>query len=183
MGTVTFNCIKCGTTKTRYASEVTNGRGKYCSKECQYTYTGTAPYNCPVCSKEFKLIGSRKKRGWLHCSQECRDKTVEAKKFSKEQLQENVYFWRMKVKYNLSREEWQALFDKFEGRCHICKQFETEMHMGKVRRLDVDHCHKTGKVRGLLCTKHNKLLGCAQDDIQTLKAAIEYLEAACLKNT
>jgi hypothetical protein len=42
----------------------------------------------------------------------------------------------------------------------------------------LDHCHKTGKVRGLLCIPHNHLLGCAHDSIEELQDAVEYLRKA-----
>ncbi len=42
----------------------------------------------------------------------------------------------------------------------------------------LDHCHKTGKVRGFLCVAHNHLLGCAHDSIDELQDAIDYLRRA-----
>jgi hypothetical protein len=50
----------------------------------------------------------------------------------------------------------------------------TEDEMGK--KLDVDHCHSSGKVRGVLCNPCNNVLGTAKDNIDILKAAITYLE-------
>ena len=44
------------------------------------------------------------------------------------------------------------------------------------KRLAVDHCHKTGKIRGLLCTKCNIGLGYFNDDVILLKNSIRYLE-------
>lgn len=62
--------------------------------------------------------------------------------------------------------------------CDICKKSETctsPIH-GKIRDLCVDHCHKTGKVRGLLCDDCNVLLGRAKDNIETCFSAAEYLK-------
>jgi Recombination endonuclease VII len=58
--------------------------------------------------------------------------------------------------------------------CAICKRLfdETVKHL----RPCVDHCHKSQKVRGLLCNACNALLGYAQDSLVILQAAIEYLE-------
>jgi hypothetical protein len=56
--------------------------------------------------------------------------------------------------------------------CMICGV--TEEEIGK--RLDVDHCHSTGKVRGVLCNPCNTTLGHAKDNIAILEAAIEYLK-------
>ena len=45
-------------------------------------------------------------------------------------------------------------------------------------KLVVDHCHATGKVRGLLCHNCNRALGLLKDKISVLKNAIQYLEGA-----
>jgi len=60
--------------------------------------------------------------------------------------------------------------------CAIC--FQPEKHLGKdgrVRLLNVDHCHDTGKVRGLLCAACNLGLGNMEDNEQRLFNAIQYL--------
>ena len=57
------------------------------------------------------------------------------------------------------------------GRCAICGRPETE-----AGGLAVDHCHATGKVRGLLCTLCNTALGKFRDRTDILRAAIRYLE-------
>lgn len=73
-------------------------------------------------------------------------------------------------KYGVSKEFLTKLFLKQEGKCAICNQKPT----GK-RGLAVDHCHKTGTVRGLLCHGCNVSLGQFKDDISILNNAIEYL--------
>lgn len=49
-----------------------------------------------------------------------------------------------------------------------------ESHIVNVK--NVDHCHETNKIRGLLCGKCNTLLGNAADSIEILEASIEYLQ-------
>lgn len=73
--------------------------------------------------------------------------------------------------YGLSQEEYQAILDGQGGACAIC---------GGVRiyNLQVDHCHKTEAVRGLLCKACNKwVLRGARDNPQTLRNAADYLES------
>lgn len=73
--------------------------------------------------------------------------------------------------YGISMDEYNDLFEKQKGCCAICKKHQTEIK----KRLHVDHCHTTGKVRGLLCFSCNNALGQLNDDIELLKAAITYL--------
>lgn len=73
--------------------------------------------------------------------------------------------------YNMSGKEYQAMLDGQSGVCKICGNPPKE---GK--SLAVDHCHKTGKIRGLLCTSCNKGLGLFCDNPTFLRSAAEYLE-------
>ncbi len=74
-------------------------------------------------------------------------------------------------KYGLTPQELLELESKNQGTCEICGKTETELE----EKLHVDHDHKTGKVRGLLCANCNKGLGMFCDDIQKLKSAMNYL--------
>lgn len=60
--------------------------------------------------------------------------------------------------------------------CAICKQPNKTKRNNKLKRMAIDHCHKTMKIRGLLCHHCNALIGYAKDSIEILKAAIKYLE-------
>jgi Recombination endonuclease VII len=72
--------------------------------------------------------------------------------------------------YGISDEDYQALWARQGGACGICRK--------KKRPLCVDHCHVTGKVRGLLCRKCNLGLGHYNDDPVLTRAATAYLEAS-----
>lgn len=71
--------------------------------------------------------------------------------------------------YGLTPQMWNDLFISQDSRCKICKikEINHEWH--------TDHCHKTNKVRGILCKDCNLMIGFAKDNIKTLKKAIEYL--------
>jgi hypothetical protein len=75
-------------------------------------------------------------------------------------------------KFGLTLGELEAMYVQQEGRCAICGISE-EAH-GKY--LAIDHCHKTGKVRGLLCMPCNTALGNFKDDTYVMSKAIKYLE-------
>ncbi len=83
----------------------------------------------------------------------------------------------LKRHYGLSLERYREMYEAQGGLCFICGKPETNMtKKGEPRMLAVDHDHKTGTVRKLLCTHCNTLIGLAGDDIARLRAAITYLE-------
>ena len=72
--------------------------------------------------------------------------------------------------------EYKKLLQSQRGLCAICRLPETQRHQhGKLRDLAVDHDHKTGKVRGLLCGNCNHGLGRFKDSVYALQRAVEYL--------
>jgi hypothetical protein len=78
-------------------------------------------------------------------------------------------------KFGITLQQFEDMYEKAKGRCEICG-FEDD---GNVRFFPfVDHCHQTGRVRGLLCTKCNFALGHFDDNIEKLEAAIKYLQSA-----
>jgi hypothetical protein len=81
-------------------------------------------------------------------------------------------FWgyNLKSSYNLSVEKYNQLFVNQNGLCAICK---APVVIGK--KLVVDHCHKTGKIRGLLCYNCNNGIGNFRDNVNILSSAIKYL--------
>lgn len=74
----------------------------------------------------------------------------------------------LKSNYNLDLSSYNSLLESQQGKCAICKK-------GSDKHLFVDHCHKTGKIRGLLCQHCNTLLGMAFDDVDILLGAVAYL--------
>lgn len=78
----------------------------------------------------------------------------------------------LKRVYNMSINDYDLMLEQQNSRCKICL---TENAGGKHKKFYIDHCHKTGKVRGLLCTGCNLALGGFRDNIESLKRAIDYL--------
>lgn len=83
----------------------------------------------------------------------------------------------LKKLYGLSVDDYEQMFKNQNGCCAICGLPEStaDKRTGQVRMLAVDHCHKTNKIRALLCSKHNLLLGLLHDDLSILKLVEGYL--------
>ena len=78
-------------------------------------------------------------------------------------------------KYGISLEQYSTMLDLQNNKCAICNHEETARRKGIVRRLSIDHCHTTKRVRKLLCGKCNTMIGHANDSIERLEQAIRYL--------
>lgn len=83
-------------------------------------------------------------------------------------------------KYGLDLDGYNALRKKQKYCCAVCKKHEEDVSQGRAKTpataLHVDHDHETGKVRGLLCTNCNIILGKCYDDKTILKRAMQYLK-------
>ncbi len=80
----------------------------------------------------------------------------------------------MKDKYNISEDEYSEMLARQDGKCAVCgKKFDLEHKYA--RSIHIDHSHKTGKFRGLLCSDCNLGLGRFKDDPKLLATAIAYL--------
>lgn len=87
----------------------------------------------------------------------------------------------MRSQYGMSAESIEAMLVAQGGKCPGC---ETEIRLyagtGSETGAQLDHCHATGKVRGLLCSGCNNALGAVKDDPQRLARLVRYLEAPLL---
>lgn len=77
--------------------------------------------------------------------------------------------------FSLSLDEYNKMLEVQENKCAICNQPETHMRNGKLKALAVDHCHKTGAIRGLLCSDCNTGIGKLKENIDIFQSAIQYL--------
>ena len=73
--------------------------------------------------------------------------------------------------FGVSFEFVQNLKEQQDSKCAICKM---SIEIGN-KSAHIDHCHSSGKVRGLLCQKCNQGLGLFKDSVIALESAIEYL--------
>jgi len=158
---------------------------------------------CNLCekSKEIDQFYKRKNRFMTQCKDCIKEKSKKWVQNNKEKHKENCKKWikknylryqetnrryyrdnikhiktvyrkyKLKSQYNMTPEQYDEMFNNQEGKCLICKRPEIEFKKG----LEIDHCHVTGKVRGLLCMDCNTGLGKFKDNITLLQKAIEYL--------
>ncbi|MFE9192043.1 endonuclease VII domain-containing protein [Micromonospora sp. NPDC007208] len=93
------------------------------------------------------------------------------------------------TKYRITLADYQAMAAEQDHCCAICRKHQDDLperRAGRPRadgappadnfRLAVDHCHATGRVRGLLCVPCNAALGIFKDSPEVLRTAIEYLQ-------
>lgn len=75
-------------------------------------------------------------------------------------------------RYGITADDYERLYQLQGGRCAICR-----MATGRTRRLSVDHDHRTGEVRGLLCRPCNNILGYYRDDPEAFERGAVYLRS------
>ena len=78
--------------------------------------------------------------------------------------------------FGLSLDEYEKMLKTQNGKCAICNQPETHQRNGKLKALAVDHNHKSGAIRGLLCSDCNTGIGKLKDDPSILRLAAQYLK-------
>lgn len=124
-------------------------------------YNKSYDYECKTC-KNKRNKKNRKLRGkdWLEYRKE----------YSKRRVKENRCY-NLRNNYGITLQEWEELFISQGSKCGICGTKEMPS-MG----WHTDHCHKTSKVRGILCHSCNTGLGKFQDSTELLKKAVMYLD-------
>ena len=110
----------------------------------------------------------------------------EYRKKHREKAREAVVAWRhtdngrnkiLLRTYGITLDQYNKMLAEQGGVCAICLQPEKIMHSGKIKRLSVDHDHKTGKIRGILCHRCNTTLGQYEDNPDLMRNLITYLES------
>lgn len=81
----------------------------------------------------------------------------------------------LKITYNISLEIYNKILNEQQFKCKTCNISLDELKNFKFKNLVVDHNHKTGEVRGLLCNNCNRALGYIKENKNTLENMIKYL--------
>lgn len=131
---------------------------------------------CKTCGDEKPLESFAKnsscKEGRAYSCKNClAEYAREYKAKNKEKVSTSEYKSQLKTKYGLTEEDYINILIKQNYSCAICGTHQSNL----TKRLHVDHCHKTMKIRGLLCRDCNKTLGIFEDNIERFQKAIDYL--------
>ncbi len=82
----------------------------------------------------------------------------------------------IKCLYGMTHSDFERMFDAQGRACAICRMTNPETPNGKRQQWNVDHCHATGAIRGILCSKCNWGLGMFNEDSTVMQRAIHYLQ-------
>lgn len=139
---------------------------------------------CACCGEvkpttEFVRHKNRKKWGFTYWCKECRNKKSRKYRLENpEKVRESVKKSAIKKKYGITAEDKERMLKNQGYKCAICGEkiflFGDSKNRNKIAH--VDHDHKTGKVRGLLCNDCNRGIGLLKDNPLFLANAIKYLE-------
>lgn len=147
---------------------------------CSRTFThesrgGALPARCPKCSAEHAAVANREKLYRWRAKNPEKVREIDRRYNAKRALDPEALRRKRENEarrmYGIEPEQLRALEKKQKHQCAICKGKRT----GPGNRLHIDHCHDSLKVRGLLCSKCNTMLGLAGEDATVLRNAIAYL--------
>ena len=151
--TTPVNCVSCQEEFLRHQYNQTKCIICLSKEDRRFSYQKMLK-TCKGCAKEFV----RSSPTQIYCTSQCQ--------------QDNSY---LLTRYGITKLDYEHMLEEQGRVCAIClrddSQVKTRMHM----RLVVDHCHTTGKVRGLLCHRCNQGLGLFDDNPEALLQAVEYL--------
>lgn len=148
----------------------------YCGRKCTNeravtkhiyrTHEADLPHECRYCSRRF--VGYRSR--YIHEGYAHPERFVRKQEQARGRMDANL-----RKSYGITADDYEAMLSEQEGVCAICGSDDpgTRDHR---KRLHVDHDHETGRVRGLLCSPCNRLLGQASDSPKILRSAADYLE-------
>lgn len=181
-GRASRECRQCGVTFETVQSQINNGNGKFCSRECWNAARmerAQAPQEGRTCCrcKQYKSAEAfgrnpqRPTRLRANCTA-CRREMEKERRARNPERATRLRLAILLKQYGMTIEDYQARLLAQGGACLICTR--TPSADGHVR-LVVDHDHATGRVRGLLCNNCNSGLGYFRDDPNALASAIRYL--------
>ncbi len=163
----------CGTEKVKICSNLIRQPSISCGCFCK-----------EINSKRLRK-GTLANNGYKKCCKCLKTKSI--KNFSKTKLNKDGFhgqclecyrYDRFRKKYKLSADKYNIMLKEQNYQCDCCKIFfkKNSVNSYKKIKICIDHDHKSGKIRGLLCGKCNSAIGLFGDSINNLQNAINYLK-------
>lgn len=152
-----YKCPRCKTEKpiNEFVKRSDRKSGVSCCKDCELTRKSNYARLYRARNREIIRIKDREY----------------SKKFPERRRRTNL-----KRFYKITPEKYDEMLVKQDNKCLLCGYLHRPDSKKREDKLQIDHCHTRGHVRGLLCAQCNKGLGCFKDDISTLLKAIQYLQ-------
>lgn len=162
----TKRCNKCKENKSlssfRKVSKSKDGYCYYC-RPCETAITYRARYKDIESSERFR----EKQRLY-------REKKNQNPEWVKKET-ERKRLHNLTKRYSITTKFYNNMLEEQNNLCAICgKEFNNSDHVHD--KPNIDHCHKTGKIRGIVHSKCNSMIGFAEDDVEKLEEAIKYLK-------
>lgn len=150
--------------------------GKEC-KKCGDNEKYTSNKRCVSCrkllSKKYSLTPQAKKVRKVIETRFRKSNHFKEYNFNrKEEVSIKKRKWDLKRRYNMTIEDYQKQFELQQGICAICKE---------IKKLVVDHDHKTNLNRSLLCKRCNSVLGLLEENPNILNSMIDYIDFYAMK--
>lgn len=99
-------------------------------------------------------------------------KRAASREYNRRYTKEDRRRFKLRSRFNLTPEDYETMLAAQGGCCYFCERTPEQQQHGV---LSVDHDHETGRVRGLVCKKHNQALWCFGDNEAGLKRAYDYV--------
>ncbi len=109
-----------------------------------------------------------------------KNRTREWRKKHGNLVREREREYRLLRRYGITMEQRDALIESQDGKCALCDCVLTDLRLPSPSGHNypcIDHDHKTGKVRGILCVGCNRALGRLGDSVDSIQKVLNYLEA------
>lgn len=131
-------------------------------------------YSCRLVKPASEFNKNRFNRGGLRYS--CKECDIQSRKKYKDKNGLRLAHLRLKRLYGISLDHFIFLREKQSNRCAICDSTGNDNERTLKTSLVVDHCHKTGLVRALLCHQCNQALGLLRESQRIMESAINYIK-------
>lgn len=132
---------------------------------------------CPGCHKDRpKAAFYSNASQWDGFSSYCQDCTRQLAREAYRRNPVGVRIQQREAKYGLCEKKFAGLLHAQRGRCAVCRRKFSDLPSVKQYNIYVDHDHRTGRVRGLLCCACNTGIGKLGDTIKGLERALHYLK-------